>query len=159
MAPELFHDSGVHSFFSDFWSLGCVLYELAVGKPPFSSNSLKDLITMIVDGEAPLPIEGPYSAEFNDLLRRLLEKDPTKRMGWDDVRSHAFWLPGQELTKRVYPPQTQFDAYLAGRGINPEHFYDMRNNPLVKKLAPATASEKVDIMRLSYNVRKNIKRE
>jgi len=94
MAPELFHDSGVHSFFSDFWSLGCVLYELAVGKPPFSSNSLKDLITMIVDGEAPLPVEGA-SAEFNDLLRRLLEKDPTKRMGWDDVRSHAFWLPGQ----------------------------------------------------------------
>jgi hypothetical protein len=35
----------------------------------------------------------------------------------------------------------------------------MRNNPLVRKLAPANASDKVDIMRLSYNVRKNIKRE
>ena len=81
MAPELFHDSGVHSYFSDFWSLGCVLFELAAGKPPFSSNSLKELITQIVDGEAPLPIstEFTYSGEFNDLLKKLLEKDPTKR--------------------------------------------------------------------------------
>jgi len=93
MAPELFHDSGVHSYFSDFWSLGCVLFELAAGKPPFSSNSLKELITQIVDGEAPLPIstEFTYSREFNDLLKKLLEKDPTKRMGWDDIKGHSFW--------------------------------------------------------------------
>lgn len=58
MAPELFHDQGVHSFYSDFWSLGCILFELAAGKPPFSSNSLKDLIAMIVEGESPLPVEG-----------------------------------------------------------------------------------------------------
>lgn len=51
MAPELFSDSGTHSFYSDFWALGCVLYELATGKPPFCSNSLKDLIKMIVDDE------------------------------------------------------------------------------------------------------------
>lgn len=35
----------------------------------------------------------------------------------------------------------------------------MRNNPLVRKLAPTNASDKVDILRLSHNVRKNIKRE
>jgi serine/threonine-protein kinase ULK4 len=69
MAPELFHDSGVHSFYSDFWSLGCVLYEMAAGKPPFNSNSLKDLIASIVEGESPLPIEGVQcTPDFNDLL-------------------------------------------------------------------------------------------
>jgi serine/threonine-protein kinase ULK4 len=129
MAPELFHDSGVHSYFSDFWSLGCVLYELAAGRPPFSSNSLKDLITMIVDGEVPLPLpplettaaanqgasSSTYTTEFNDLLKRLLEKDPTKRMGWDDIKTHPFWACGNlvfEFTKRTYPAQTQFDNYL-----------------------------------------------
>ena len=84
---------------------------------------------------------GPYSSDFNDLLKRLLEKDPTKRMGWDDVKLHPFWLSSKippEFTKRVYPQQTQFDLYLKGRGINPDHFYDQRMNPLVKKLSNAS---------------------
>ena len=106
MAPELFHDQGVHSFYSDFWSLGCILFELASGKPPFASNSLKDLITMVVEGDSPLPVEGT-SNDFNDLLRRMLEKDPIKRINWEEIRTHPFWANGAlEVTKRVYPPQT-----------------------------------------------------
>jgi len=139
MAPELFHDQGVHSFYSDFWSLGCILFELASGKPPFSSNSLKDLITMVVEGDCPLPVEGT-SNDFNDLLRRMLEKDPIKRINWEEIRTHPFWgNGGLEITKRIYPQQTQFEAYLRLRGIVPEHFYDQRNNPLVRKLGNSTA--------------------
>lgn len=44
MAPELFQDNGVYSFASDFWSLGCLLFEMASGKPPFYTSSLKTLI-------------------------------------------------------------------------------------------------------------------
>ena len=53
MAPELFSDEGVHSFQSDVWALGCVLFEMATGKPPFSASGLKDLIQQIQD--APVP--------------------------------------------------------------------------------------------------------
>jgi serine/threonine-protein kinase ULK4 len=40
MAPELFTDDGVHSFQSDVWALGCILFEMATGKPPFAASSL-----------------------------------------------------------------------------------------------------------------------
>lgn len=44
MAPELFSEEGVHSFQSDVWALGCVLFEMATGKPPFSASGLQELI-------------------------------------------------------------------------------------------------------------------
>jgi len=47
MAPELFQDDGLYSFSSDFWALGCILFELAMGHPPFHSNSLSDLVHAI----------------------------------------------------------------------------------------------------------------
>ena len=39
MSPELFTAKGVMSFQSDFWALGCIFYELAIGHPPFESTS------------------------------------------------------------------------------------------------------------------------
>mmetsp|Transcript_12875 Transcript_12875/g.19950 ORF Transcript_12875/g.19950 Transcript_12875/m.19950 type:complete len:122 (+) Transcript_12875:270-635(+) len=45
MAPELFADDGVYSFYSDLWALGCVLYELATGKPPFAATEVTELVT------------------------------------------------------------------------------------------------------------------
>jgi serine/threonine protein kinase len=35
LAPELFTNEGVHSYQSDFWCFGCLLYELRRGFPPF----------------------------------------------------------------------------------------------------------------------------
>ena len=66
MAPELFQDDGVYSFNSDFWSLGCLLFEMASGKPPFFSNSLKTLIQMITTD--PVPQIPDLSFEMNDLI-------------------------------------------------------------------------------------------
>lgn len=101
MAPELFQDDGVYSFYSDIWALGCVLYELATGKPPFSATGLKELITQICESETP-KVEG-FSPAFNDLLARLLEKDPVKRIYWEHLRKHPFWA--KEVNQRVLPKQ------------------------------------------------------
>jgi len=99
MAPELFTDEGVHSFQSDIWALGCVLYEMATGKPPFAASSLAELITEIQ--EAPLVRVEKFSVMFNDLLTRLLEKDPCKRISWEHLRKHPFWT--KEINLRKLP--------------------------------------------------------
>lgn len=72
MAPELFQEEGVHSFASDLWALGCVLYEMATGKPPFSATSFNELATLILNSETPTVEK--FSPEFNELLTGLLEK-------------------------------------------------------------------------------------
>ena len=39
---------------------------------------------MIVQADFP-KVDG-FSQEFNDLLKRLLEKDPVKRINWDELK-------------------------------------------------------------------------
>jgi serine/threonine protein kinase len=57
MAPELFLEDGVHSYKSELWSLGCMLFELYVGKPPWTSSSLNELIRSILHDPFEFPPE------------------------------------------------------------------------------------------------------
>lgn len=41
IAPEILAKKG-HSFEVDVWSIGCVMYTLLVGQPPFETKTLKD---------------------------------------------------------------------------------------------------------------------
>lgn len=80
MAPELFELGGVYSFASDLWALGCILYELAQGNPPFVSTSLHDIASLAKNATTP-KVEF-FSSDFNDLLEKLLAKQPENRIVW-----------------------------------------------------------------------------
>ncbi|KAI7806316.1 putative serine/threonine-protein kinase ULK4 [Triplophysa rosa] len=94
-APEVLRgaDSG---FSSDLWALGCILYEMFTGKPPFFSDSMTGLVDLILNEDHPPPKQkGPCfsqpSPEFESLVTGLLQKDPVKRLSWDSLSSHPFW--------------------------------------------------------------------
>uniref|UniRef100_A0A8B9BZM4 Unc-51 like kinase 4 n=1 Tax=Anser brachyrhynchus TaxID=132585 RepID=A0A8B9BZM4_9AVES len=95
MAPEAIKGEDF-SKSSDLWSLGCLLYEMFSGRPPFFSDNFSELIEKILY-EDPLPPrpEGSASqkpsAEFISLLDGLLQKDPQKRLNWTDLLQHPFW--------------------------------------------------------------------
>ena len=156
MAPELFQDDGIYSFYSDFWALGCVLYELATGKPPFNATHLTDLVQQICDSETP-KVEG-FSPAFNDLLARLLEKDPVKRIYWEHLRKHPFW--SKEINQRPLPKQPQFDTYLTAHGISVEDFYlQQERNAFFVPNVHYRVPRKVDPVRISQTVKKNMLKE
>lgn len=90
MAPELFHSQGVHSFASDLWALGCLLYEFATGQVPFFHKSVLKLVPAILNEEWQMVGE-EFSYEFVDLLDQMLQKDPTQRITWEELLSHKWW--------------------------------------------------------------------
>ena len=49
MAPELVQEKP-YNHTADLWSLGVILYELFVGKPPFYTTNIYALISLIVKG-------------------------------------------------------------------------------------------------------------
>lgn len=156
MAPELFQDDGVYSFASDLWSFGCILFEFLTGKAPFNSSSLNKLIKMIQDEPVPLYLLSATS-DCKDLITQLLEKDPVKRISWDELINHPYWgSDGDELKTISFPPQPQFEEYLRNRGIDPEHYLIHKDNKFAKKLLQPYNPKNMDIMRLSYNVKKNM---
>ena len=74
MAPEVFENTG-YSFSYDVWTLGCLLYELVVGEPPFGVNSVssKDIRRELVNKE--VQMKDYFSKDFKRLLYGLLEKN------------------------------------------------------------------------------------
>ncbi|XP_054451851.1 serine/threonine-protein kinase ULK4 [Pteronotus mesoamericanus] len=94
-APEIIKGSDF-STPSDLWSLGCLLYEMFAGKPPFFSERVSELIEKIFyeDPLPPIPKDSSHpkaSSDFINLLDGLLQKDPQKRLTWAGILRHAFW--------------------------------------------------------------------
>eukprot|EP01135_Chromosphaera_perkinsii_P008696 Nk52_evm29s1444 gene=Nk52_evmTU29s1444 len=87
MAPELVKEQP-YDHTADLWSLGCILYELYVGKPPFYTTSIFQLVNLIIKNSVKYP-DG-MSPDFQDFLKGLLTKDPRKRLSWPELSSHPF---------------------------------------------------------------------
>lgn len=87
MAPELVQEQP-YNHTADLWSLGCILYELYYGKPPFYTDKLYTLINQIVHD--PVLYEGPISSDLKSFLKGLLTKTSSKRLNWPDLLTHPF---------------------------------------------------------------------
>eukprot|EP00979_Chaetoceros_neogracilis_P017816 scaffold10285_cov258-Chaetoceros_neogracile.AAC.2 len=79
MAPEMVAKMG-YSKGADWWSLGCIAYEMLAGEPPFQSKKgAKDLFRKIMNERVRMP-DGS-SAGACKLLKGLLNRDASARLG------------------------------------------------------------------------------
>lgn len=78
IAPEIITKKG-HSFEVDIWSIGCIMYTLLVGKPPFETSSLRETYDRIKKCQygVPLSLKTPAVKMIKAMLQANPEKRPT----------------------------------------------------------------------------------
>jgi NIMA (never in mitosis gene a)-related kinase len=74
---------------TDIWSLGCILYELCTLKHAFDAANMNQLLMAIIRGRY-TPIPSTYSKELQDLVDRMLTKEPEKRPTINEVLKTPF---------------------------------------------------------------------
>jgi 3-phosphoinositide dependent protein kinase-1 len=92
VAPEVIRESKQIGPEVDLWSLGCIIYQMLSGKPPFNAPSQEEIYENILQGTYILnPDIGP---EATLLISGLLVTEPEGRIGCnsiDELKNHAFF--------------------------------------------------------------------
>ncbi|KAL0108044.1 hypothetical protein PUN28_014954 [Cardiocondyla obscurior] len=87
MAPELIEECP-YDHNADLWSLGCIVYELVVGAPPFQTNSILHLVKLLRMEDIKWP--DFISSTCKSFLEGLLQKNPSQRLTWPALLQHPF---------------------------------------------------------------------
>ena len=99
-APEIVKDER-YSKSVDMWALGCVLYTLLCGFPPFYDESIEILTEKVAKGQYTFlsPWWDDISKSAQDLIAHLLTVDPEKRYTITEFLAHP-WVRGNGPTPR-----------------------------------------------------------
>jgi serine/threonine protein kinase len=80
MAPEQASGGAIDQR-ADFFSLGCVLYDLSTGQRPFDGHNILSTLSALANHipENPVDLWPDCPAGFSELIMQMLEKEPVKR--------------------------------------------------------------------------------
>jgi len=124
-APEIVKDER-YSKSVDMWALGCVLYTLLCGFPPFYDESIQTLTEKVARGQYTFlsPWWDDISKPAQDLVSHLLTVDPEKRYDIKQFLNHPWIREAEEPTYAAHdaPPLAtplhvrQKDMFEKGKG-------------------------------------------
>ncbi|XP_003374925.1 putative kinase domain protein [Trichinella spiralis] len=110
LAPEVLSES-MYTRSVDWWGLGVLIFEMLVGEPPFSGDDEEEIFDSIVNDDVRYPRF--LSIEAISIMRRLLRKNPAKRLGSseadaEEVKKQRFfrlidWQWDDLLAKKLKP--------------------------------------------------------
>ncbi|CAH2350117.1 serine/threonine-protein kinase Ypk3p [[Candida] railenensis] len=83
MAPEVLKGES-HNYLVDWWSLGCVAFDMLTGSPPFTGNNNKKIMDKIIQSKKFLKFPYYLSNDAKEFLRKVLQSNPDKRLDIDN---------------------------------------------------------------------------
>jgi len=89
LAPEII-DGNPYTKAVDWWSLGCLIFEMLTGLPPFYDTDIQVMYTKKMTTN----LDIPYTIEENarDIISRFLDKNPDTRLkNVDEIKRHPFF--------------------------------------------------------------------
>ncbi len=121
LAPEILDERRWHGKAVDWWSLGTLLYEMCAGLPPFYDENVEVMYEKIMSEKLTFPRH--FLPETRDLLARMLERDVTKRLGYngaDEIKEHKFFagldwdaVLGKTIKPSFVPPAARNESDVA----------------------------------------------
>ena len=131
MAPEILRYEKYDAK-ADLWSVGAVLYEMAVGKAPFRAMNHIELIKKIENSKGikfpdedprhnPDSDEKPVPADVKQLIRMLLKRKPVERANFEEFFSSTAVTKSKFPRPRQPSPIATTDLDNSGRGYVSEH--------------------------------------
>ncbi|XP_075760764.1 serine/threonine-protein kinase ULK2 isoform X2 [Pelodiscus sinensis] len=124
MAPEVIM-SQHYDAKADLWSIGTVIYQCLVGKPPFQANSPQDLRMFYEKNRNLIPsIPRETSAYLADLLLGLLQRNQKDRMDFETFFNHPFLDQVSTVKKSCPVPVPMYAGSVSGSscGSSPGRF-------------------------------------
>ena len=110
MAPEILRYEKYDAK-ADLWSVGTVLFEMMVGRPPFRATNHVELLRKIEQSEDHIrfPRETVISSAMKDLIKGLLKRTPVERLPFEEFFRHPVvvdlipGLVGEDRPREIRP--------------------------------------------------------
>jgi serine/threonine protein kinase len=137
----------IYTIKADLWSIGIILYEMITGKYPITPKTLHHLPQQLHELEIKIPNNIIISNECNDLISRLLIKDPLKRIEWNDFFMHSWFSINEikEEKKKIVDNENKLLEY-AEQCIN-----DKDNNFSLYKFSPLSPLNQLNLKTSTQN--------
>ena len=103
-APEIIMGHKYRGDKADIWSIGIILFAMLNGFLPFDGGDLNTTLRLVKKGDYYLPPN--LSVEASDLIQRMLQKRPEKRICMEDIWAHPLIRKYERYHASLVPPGT-----------------------------------------------------